>query len=253
MIKRLLVLPLLLLALVACSDDGDADDKAASTTTSTTAASTSSSSSTTSTTDAVVEEGQPATVALEWVQAIAAGEDDAAIALTSPRSLAAIGGEEGWHDMEIELAEGWGAWGNADDVEVVTEDVTDGVWTATFHGSVAQEGPPEESWSTLVVVATDDGLRVEPFLDLGNVELDPASGASIEPTHTFSAFVLGGREVALLVDGTRVDATVESADGDQQHASASHTMDPGLHGFAVVVWNDTGVMARSAVYTVPND
>jgi hypothetical protein len=251
-IKRLAVLPLFLLALVACSDDDDGD-KAASTTTSTTETTTSSSSSTTSTTEAVVEEGEPSTVALDWVQAIAAGEDDEAIALTSPRSLAAIGGEDGWHDMEIELAEGWGAWGNTDDVEVVTDDVTDGVWTATFHGSVAQEGPPEESWSTLVVVVTDDGLRVEPFLDLGNVELDPESGASIEPTHTFSAFVLGGREVALLVDGALVDATIESADGDQQHASASHTMDPGLHGFAVVVWNDTGVMARSAVYTVPND
>lgn len=249
MIKRLVVLPLLLLALVACSDDDG--NVASTTTTSTTEVTASSSSATTSTTDAVVEEGEPATVVLEWVQAIAAGEDDAAIALTSPRSLAAIGGEDGWHDMEIELAEGWGAWGNTDDVDVVTEDVTDGVWTATFHGSVAQEGPPEESWSTLVVVATDDGLRVEPFLDLGNVELDPASGTSIEPTHTFSAFVLGGREVALLVDGKLVDATVESADGDLQHATASHTMDPGLHGFAVVVWNDTGVMARSAVYTVP--
>ena len=253
MIKRLLVLPLLLLALVACSDDDDDDAKAASTTTSTTEATTSSSSSTTSTTEAIVEEGEPATVALDWVRAIAAGEDDAAIALTSPRSLDAIGGEAGWHDMEIELAEGWGAWGNTDDVEVVTADVTDGVWTATFHGSVAQEGPPEESWSTLVVVDSDDGLRVEPFLDLGNVELDPSSGASIEPTHTFSAFVLAGREVTLLVDGELVDTTIEGADGDQQHATASQTMDPGLHGFAVVVWNDTGVMARSAVYTVPND
>ena len=250
MTKRSFAVPLILLGLTlaSCSDDDGDDERAGSTTTSTTEGPTAT-SSTTPTTEAEAEEGEPSTVALEWVRAIAAGEDDDAIALTSPRSLSAIGGEDGWHEMEIELAEGWGAWGSATDAEVVTEDITDGVWTVTFHGEVAQEGPPEESWSTLVVVDSEDGLRVEPFLDLGNVELDPASGSAIDPTHTFSAFVLGGREVALLVDGELVDASIESADGDQQHAFAAHTMDPGLHGFAVVVWNDTGVMARSAVYS----
>lgn len=249
--KRLLALALLLFTLVACGDDDDEKDAAPSTTT-TTVEDTTTSSSTTSTTAAAVEEGEPATVALDWVGAIAAGEDAAAIALTSPRSLAQIGGEEGWQAREIELAEGWGAWGASEAAEVVTADVTDGVWAVTFHGEVAQEGPPEESWSTLLVVDTEDGLRVEPFLDLGNVELDPASGSTIEPTHTYSAFALVGREVALLVDGELVDSTSEGADGDQQHVFADHTADPGLHGFAVVVWNDTGAMARSAVYTVPN-
>lgn len=252
--KRPLVIPVLVLGLVlaSCSDD-DNDERADGSTTTTSTTEAPASSSTTSTTEAVVEEAEPATVALEWVGAIADGDDATAIGLTSPRSMAAIGGGSGWHEMEIALAEGWGAWGHSEDVEVVTADVAGGVWAATLHGTVSQEGPPEESWTTLVVVDTEDGLRVEPFLDLGNVELDPASGSAIEPTHTFSAFVLAGREVALLVDGELVDATVEGADGDQQHAVSEQTNDPGLHGFAVVVWNDTGVMARSAVYTVPGD
>jgi len=248
-----LLLPLLLVVgLAACGDDDDEKDATPASTSSSTTTTTEA-PSTSSTTEAAVEEGAPATLALEWVRAIADGDDAAAIALTSPRSMEEIGGEAGWAEIEIPLAEGWGAWGHAEGIEVVTADIADGVWAATFHGEIAQEGPPAESWSTLMVVETDDGLRVEPFLDLGNVELDPETGASVEPTHTFAAFVLAGRDVTLLVDGEVVDSSTEGADGDQQRVFADHTMDPGLHGFAVVVSNDTGVMARSAVYTVPND
>ncbi|HYD10898.1 MAG TPA: hypothetical protein VEA78_12425, partial [Acidimicrobiales bacterium] len=242
----------LLVLLVACGGDGDDKDAAPSSTTTTTDAPSTTSSTTTTTEAPVVEEGKPATVALEWVTAIADGDDARAQELVSPRSMAAIGGVESWPEYEIPLAEGWGAWGHGG-VEVITADITDGVWAVTFHGEISQEGPPAESWSTLLVVATEAGLRVEPFLDLGTVEPGPESGAAIEPTHEFSAFVPGGREVALLVDGELVDTTVESADGDMQRAFAEHTLDPGLHGFAIVVWNESGAMARSVVYTVPND
>lgn len=187
---------------------------------------------------------EPKTAADRWVRAIADGEDDAAIALTSPRSLEVVGGAEGFHGMDIELAEGWGAWGRTDDQTVTSVELPSVPGTAlvVFHGEVSQEGPPAESWAALPVVATVDGDRVEPFLDLGQVEVSPTSGASIAPDANFGITGPAGADLCFVLD-----------DGPSLGASAlaaHEPLSPGLHSLTVVASTVDGVSAQTFLYTV---
>ena len=248
MTRSLAALALVLAVLTGCGDDDDDDVIDATTTTATTIET----STTTSTTEpAGPELVDPAETARTWIAAIADGDDDAAIALTAPRSLAAFGGAEGFRDHRTDLAEGWGAWDFAPSIDVRVVEV-DGVAVVALHGEIAQEGPPEETWDAMPVVATEDGDRVEPFLDLGHVEMDPPGGVTVSPSLTFSAYVLGNRDVTLIVDGeTALEPEVESADGDQQRASIDVSdLEPGLHAITVLVSNDDGVMTRTFMYSV---
>jgi hypothetical protein len=252
--KRALAGPLLVAALfAACGDDDDGD--ATTSTTADTSTTTEEPSTTSTTGTAAVEMDGADAVVRDWITAVAAGDDDTAISLTAPRSMEAIGGPEGFVDSEIALAEGWGSWDAAEDLELTVVEL-DGLSAAAIvvlHGEVALEAPPEERWTAVPVVATEDGPRVEPFLDLGHVEADPEGDTVIEPSPTFTAFVLGNRDVSFVVDdGDPVTPEVEGFDGDQQRASHDWTgeLDPGVHGFTVVVTNDDGIMARTFTYRV---
>lgn len=190
-----------------------------------------------------------------WIDAIATGDDDTMVELVAPRSLAAFGGEQGVRDEEIALSEGWGAWSSAEGLELTVTRLDATTAIVTLHGEVSQEGPPQESWAAIPVVITGEGDRVEPFLDLGNVEADPPANRDIDPAGTVAAFVLGNRDVRFVVDGGQAmePTAVESADGDQQRAQldiSSLQLQPGLHGVTVVVTNDDGVMARTFLYAV---
>jgi hypothetical protein len=238
-----------LIALVACGDDDDEKDAG---TTTTTEAPTSTSEETTTTTGTALRLVDPAETARAWIAEIGGGDDADAIALTSPRSLAAFGGEEGFRAREIELAEGWGAWDFAEDLDVTTVVIDDATAVVVLHGRVPQEGPPDESWAALPVVATPDGDRVEPFLDLGNVEVQPPAHTTIESSDRLSAYVLGNRDVHFVVDDRpAVEPSLQGADGDQQLAELDvEGLAPGLHALTVVLTNDDGVMARTFLYSV---
>ena len=252
--KMLLLVALAGLALVACGDDDDDRSEAAATTT-TTASTTTTSAPPTSTSTSAPTIGRiddPAATAQSWIAAIAAGKDDVAIGLTAPRSLEAFGGPEGFVESETALAEGWGAWDFAEELEVTAVELDDQTAIVVLHGMVSQEGPPREGWAAIPVVATEDGDRVEPFLDLGNVEADPPGGAEIDADHRFAAYVLGGRDVTFVVDtDPPVQPSTQGADGDQQLAELEVSgLEPGLHVLTVVVRRDAEIMARTFEYTV---
>jgi hypothetical protein len=177
------------------------------------------------------------------VGAIADGDDDGAIARTTPRSLDAVGGPDGFKQMDIALAEGWGAWGQTDDRTVSAVEVpVAGTALVVFHGQVSQEGPPAESWAALPVVATAEGDRVDPFLDHGAVEVSPASGATIAPDANFGITSPDGADLCFVLD----DGPALGRAALAQHEPLS----PGLHALTVVVSNADGVMARTFLYTV---
>jgi hypothetical protein len=222
--------------------------------TTTTEATTSTTQATTTTSTTVAEPASaPDDTAKRWVDAIASGDDDTVVELVAPRSFEAFGGEEGIRDNEIALAEGWGAWSHSDDLELTTVRLDATTSIVIFHGTVSQEGPPEEGWAALPVVRVEEGDRVEPFLDLGNVEAHPSQGEAIEADQRFSAYVLGGRDVWFIVDdGVAVEPALQSADGDQQLGEYDVSgLDAGSHALTVVVRNDDGVMARTFEYVRP--
>lgn len=244
--RRMMAIVLVALALTAgCGDDDDEPN--ATTTTSTIAVLTTTSgvalstSSTTSVASIVVD---AAGVAQAWIQAIADGDDDRAVALTSPRSLEVFGGAEGFENEEIALAEGWGAWARAEQKTVSVIDLPglDGVALVVLHGEVSQEGPPEESWAALAVVSTVNGYRVEPFLDLGTVEVTPDNGSAIAPDEAFTP---------VTPDGARALFVIDDGEAMTEDELANHEpLTPGLHALIVIVWNADSVMARSFTYTV---
>jgi hypothetical protein len=244
---------LLLIALVGCGDD---DDKSSSPTTTAAPATTTTETppATTTTTEAAagLQVDDAIETARAWIAAVGGGDDAGAIALTSSRSLDAVGGEEGFREREIELAEGWGAWDFAENLSTQVVSIDDATSIVILHGDVPQEGPPDESWAALPVVATEDGDRVEPFVDLGNIEVDPPPNSVIAGDVRFSAYVLGGRDVYFVVDAGPVsEPALQSADGDQQLAEHDVSgYSPGLHALTVVLRNDDGVMARTFLYTV---
>jgi hypothetical protein len=206
----------------------------------------------TSTTTTAVPGVDAEDVARRWIDAIGSGDDDAAIALTAPRSLEAFGGPDGFRDREIELAEGWGAWSRAEDLELTAVDVPTGA-IVVLHGQVSQEGPPEESRAALPIVTGDDGGRVEAFLDLGAIEIHPDAGSAIPRDPRFTAFALVGRDVRFIVDANpAVVPAITGADGDQQQADLDFRgLDAGRHALTVVLSDDSGaVTARTFEYTV---
>lgn len=179
-----------------------------------------------------------------WVGAIADGNDDGAIARTSTRSLDAVGGADGFREMDIELAEGWGTWGRADDIEAASVELPSvpGTAVVVLHGQVSQEGPPQESWAALPVVATAAGDRVEPFLDLGRVEVSPTSGSTIAPDASFDISAPAHTDRSFVLDG---GPSLSAA-----RLAAHEPLAPGLHALTVVLSNADGVSAQTFTYTV---
>lgn len=248
--KKLLLVALATLTIIACGDDDD--ESSATTTTEATTSTTRTPPAPTTTRAAGVALVDPAGTARSWIAAIADGDDDRAIALTAPRSLEAIGGPEGFAESDTALAEGWGAWDFAEDLEVTAVELDPDTAIVVLHGLVSQEGPPSEGWAAIPVVATEGGDRVEPFLDLGHVEADPPGGAEIQGEHRFAAYLLGGRDVTFIVDTNQpAEPTTQGADGDQQLAELDMAgLEPGLHVLTVVVRRDAEIMARTFEYTV---
>jgi hypothetical protein len=250
--KLLLVSVLVLLLGGACGDDDDDRDAMPSPTASTRSTTTTSTTSTSTTAPELGRVNDPAATAQSWIAAIASGKDDVAIGLTAPLSLEAFGGPEGFAESDTALAEGWGAWDRAEELEVRSIELDDATAIVVLHGHVSHEGPPQESWAAIPVVATEDGDLVEPFLDLGNIEIHPDAGTEVSSDPRFSAYFLGGRDARFIVDfGQPVEPALQSADGDQQLGELSVSdLEPGLHVLTVVLRRGAEIMARTFEYTV---
>lgn len=237
------------LLLAACGDDDD--NQGAATTTTTARRSTSSTPTTTTTPVRAVADA--AGTAKRWLAAVANGDDDTALGLLSPRSLTKIGGADGWKKMKIELAEGWGAWGRADGVETTARALPfpKDVMIVVLHGEVSQEGPPRESWNALPVVATDDGDRVEAFLDVADVSVEPKEGSELAEGDEVKITTSTSDDVYVLVDDQpAVMPELRDVDASGAHwGLVPPALPPGLHAVTVVVTSD-GIQATRFEYTV---
>jgi hypothetical protein len=250
MTKRLLALATVaLLALGACGDDDDDREAAATTTTNEATTTTTEAPPETTTTTAAPAIADAAETARSWIAEIGGGDVEDAIALTSDRAMAAIGGEAGFRENEIALAEGWGAWDFAEDLEVTAIPIDDALSIVVLHGNVAQEGPPQESWAAIPVVATADGDRVEPFVQLGEPTVDPPANSDVPAQPDITAHVPDDVEVLAGFDALGISPVIV-ADGEARVVSSA-TLEPGLHAFVVVLRVDDGsVMARTFLYGV---
>jgi hypothetical protein len=243
--KRLALALVPLLLVAACGDDDD--DDATSSTTTTTEATTSTTEtppqSTTTTTAVSIDDA--AETARAWIAEIGGGDFEDAIALTSERALAAIGGEEGMRESEIALAEGWGAWDFAEALEVTAVEISPTLSIVVLHGNVSQEGPPEESWAAIPVVATPDGDRVEPFVLLGEPTVDPPANSDVDRFPVVSVDVPDGLDLRVGWDAGPITPVLEG------EIRSTEELEPGLHAFVVVLrGEDGGVMARTFLYGV---
>jgi hypothetical protein len=240
----------LALALAACGGKGDDDAAPATTTTTRRAATTSTSTSSTAPSRTVADAKG---TAKRWLTAVAQGDDATALGLLSSRSLAKIGGPDGWKKMKIELAEGWGAWGRAEGVEMTAQSLPfpKDVAVVVLHGEVSQEGPPQESWNALPIIATADGDRVEAFLDVADVSVDPKEGGDLNDADELKITTSTSDDVFALIDD-QAAAMPELRDVD---ASGAHwglvppSLDPGLHAVTVVVAGN-GIQATRFEYTI---
>ena len=249
-----LAIVLVLVSLVGVACGGDDDDATGSTTTTTRAPSSTSTTGATSTTVAAgptVKDGTG--TAQRWLKAVADGDDATAVSLLSPRSLAKIGGADGYQKMKLELSEGWGAWGRSTGIELTSKTLPfpKDVAVVILHGNVSQEGPPRESWNALPVVATPDGDRVEPFLDLAQVTANPPEGGTVGNGDEVQLTTSTSSDVYVIQDTN--DATMPAlkdigADG-ATWIWAPFGLKPGLHALTVVVTGD-GVQASRFEYSV---
>lgn len=242
----------LALLLAACSGGDDDDSTSAGVTTTTTTAATSTSTSTTSAPAGPAVQDAAGTVRT-WLRAVAEGDDATAVSLLSERSLAKIGGAEGYQKMKLELAEGWGAWGRAEGVELTAKALPfpKDVAVVVLHGDVSQEGPPRESWNALPVVATASGDRVEAFLDLGEVTADPPEGGKLTADDIVTITTATASDIYVIVDAS--DAAMPALKDVGANGATwiykPDALEPGLHAVTVVVTGD-GVQARRFEYTV---
>jgi hypothetical protein len=238
------------LVLVACGGKGDDDDAATTTTTAARATTTSTSPSSTAPARTVVD---ATGTAKRWLTAVADGDDDTALKLLSARSLAKIGGADGWKKMKIELAEGWGAWGRAENVKMTARTLPfpKDVAIVVLHGEVSQEGPPQESWNALPVVATDGGDRVEAFLDIAQISVDPKEGGDLNDASELKITASTSDDIYALIDDQEAAMPqLRDVDGAGAHwGLVPPTLDAGIHAVTVIVAGD-GIQATRFEYTV---
>jgi hypothetical protein len=250
--KKLAIAVALATILAACGggDSSSADKK---TTTTSTTASSSTTASTTTTAPAGPRVKDAAGTVRAWLRAVADGDDATAVAMLSQRSLAKIGGADGYQKMKLELAEGWGAWGRAEGIELTARTLPfpKDVAVVVLHGNVSQEGPPRESWNALPVVATPDGDRVEAFLDFGAITSDPAEGGKLASGDVIKITTATSSDTYFILDtgDAAMPALQDVNESGATWTYAPESLDAGLHSLTVVVAGD-GIQVRRFEYTV---
>lgn len=237
------------IALAACGDGGG--KTAATTTTTSVRPSTSPAKPTTTAARRTVADAVG--TAKRWLAAVANGDDETALSLLSSRSLAKIGGADGYRRMKIELAEGWGAWGRADGIEFTARTLPfpKDAEIVIVHGNVSQEGPPRESWNALPVVATDTGDRIEAFLDFGTISSDPKEGQTLAEGDEVKITTATPSDVFVIVDNRRafMPELRDVGSTGTTWGFFPTKLAPGVHAVTVVVTAE-GIQAKRFELTV---
>lgn len=204
--------------------------------------------------------------ARQWTRALLTRDADLAWSLLAEPSRKVAGGRGGFDARFTELAEGWGAWGAAEDISYRVIDLLDvgsaqklpaplpQLAVVVLSGQLSQEGVTTFSTVSLPVRGTTDKAELDPFSDF-EIELDKPDGARTGPGNVLGAYAPSGARVWFVIDDRHPVGPDKSdgADGDQQHATLAPAppLSPGRHSITVVALRvDGAVASRSATYTV---
>ncbi len=115
---------------------------------------------------------------VEWSGALAREDTGRAWDLMAESSQRSLGSRETFLEWGTELAEGWGAWSRAEDLEAELVEDAAGRTTLLVRGLVTREGMEEQAETTVFLVLADGEVVVSPFEEFGNV----ARGLVEDPT-----------------------------------------------------------------------
>lgn len=206
---------------------------------------------------------------LAWIGALAAGDLDTAWALMDETAREAIGGREVLEALRTDLAEGFGAWGDAADrfeyVSVVERAFQTEIEVVTLVGEITQDGRAAESVTAVPAIRRSDlGFQALPFARSDDVVFvspppldpnDPAATPPIAVGGTIFVEVPGTTSLVVMsVDGDFV-VMLESEDlvpGGEGTARATAAIDPpidaGRHALTVVYLDDDVVHADAILF-----
>jgi len=158
------------------------------------------------------EPGAAADAVDRYIEAIAAGDLQAAWALVDERSRDALGGFEAFEDLGSALSEGIGAWSGAEELAVREVPLGGGVAVVVLEGRVPLEGPPAPAAQAVLVRSRADGARVSPFEralpEDEAIRFDPEPGRSLQAGEPVTITLLAGRTVTAIV-GSGAPTTIE--------------------------------------------
>lgn len=166
-------------------------------------------------------------VVQEWLEAAQSGNTDALADLTGSFSLRGAEGLGGLEGISSGLAEGMGAFAQAQDARwsaVVIPSQADS-WIVVVEGSVTREGMTERDARSWVVHPEDDrGLVVEGFAaSPPEVASPPGGGRALAPDAPVDVYLAAGNgSGTVLLDGEPLAEGVDvaTADGDQLRVTA---------------------------------
>lgn len=157
----------------------------------------------------------PSVAAASWILAVSMGDLETAQSLLAPRSAAYAESVGGLKSMMSDLAEGWGAWALATDttyrtVETAVEDRP--VTLVIVTGTVAREGPPARSATTLLI---SDGLA-DPFAAIPPVGFVVPRAEFVDRLASDIAFEVAvpkTHRCTFLLDDTRLESGTTAPSG----------------------------------------
>jgi hypothetical protein len=169
-----------LIPVAGCSSGDAAEPTASSPAAETTATSTLSTTTSTAAPGALTPEVATAAF-LQWSTALAAVDTQRAWELMAVSSQRSLGTYERFASWGSGLAEGWGAWSEAADIDVAIQVDAAGRLMATFTGTVTREGMTERAESAVFFVAGPTGPQISPFEEFGNVAAGLADEGAAPP------------------------------------------------------------------------
>lgn len=197
-------------------------------------------------------DGAPEQAALAFVEAVAQGDTDDAYALLSARSQQAVGGPDGFAAMSSALAEGFGAFADAQPRPLRTE-LGDDAGVVTLTADVQREGLAERGAAATLPYRLDASgdVGLEPFGRAGGtVEFaSPRPGATATAGSPVQVFVPAATQPVLTLDGNPLKVEIRGADGDQQELTGTLPADlaPGRHVLTAAWVDRDGRLAADAI------
>ena len=156
-------------------------------------------------------------VFIDWANALHSGDTERAWDLMAESSRRSLGSYDLFAAWKSELAEGWGEWVNATDLDVTIDADTAGRTVAHLRGTVTREGMTEAAESFVFVVSGPNGVEISPFEEFGNVAAgleDPDPSVPIPPESGSGRRIVYGNTAQRVwivdADGSLVDTYLVS-------------------------------------------